>query len=275
MIIRPSGIVLLAALMLFLAGAVKCVVPCYCNNGNVDIHEPQCVCACFDGFLMPHCRYTAEEMVRMQLYSSHPPETFSADMLQWSLSTALSIKDPAEIAFVWATPLPTRNWTVAFYNLKGVFAQQLLADFLGGSSWLGALGIIAVWEDVPSAAPMDVPLSRGVLYRDANGNVVSVDHLSWLFGSVCLVVALALLEKCSFSNTVHDEQGADAEEGEEEVLEDRPSARHGVTGGDAVSSSPAQSRRPTSANPLVTRGMEQTPSKLHEAQANFCSRSRM
>ena len=290
------SVVLLLLLIILTPNLVAATVPCYCNNGNIDIASPQCVCACFSGYLMPHCLYTADDTVRMQLYTQINPNFFSADALEQEMIWSLPISNPDNIAFAWATPLPLYNWTVAYFDMKGNYAQQLLWDFYSNNSWLLEAQIRSVWEDIPAGAPMDVPLSKGVIYRDTKGNVVSVDQLSWLFGAVCVVVVISLLECCCFSNkeTDEDEDGEEASTphpAAEDIRASRASVGRVGASNNPLASTPQQQYRTGSAasRPSTSAAdggqtpqakqramaMEATPSKQHQVQSDFCSRSRM
>jgi nitrogen fixation-related uncharacterized protein len=171
------------------------VPPCNCNNGNVDISEPQCLCACFEGYLLPHCLYTATDMVPMDVWLLIPPKDFLSSAFLQSLQWGLQISSPTDVVFLYAYPSPLLNRTDAFVSIVGSKAQQLLWDYYSNNSWLSAASIESVWEDVPPSSPLYIVDQRFVIYSSSDGNVIiTVQTLAWLIGAVVLALAMGLVE---------------------------------------------------------------------------------
>lgn len=171
---------------------------CECNNGNVDIEVPQCVCSCFEGYLMPHCLFKADELVPMSIWFNVDRVSFDTDAAMQSVAAGLGI---AEIYFNFTFSSP--NKTNAIFSMRGDSAQLLLWDFYSNNSWLGNCSIDSVWEYValpPVTGTIEVDTTM-VLFRSTDGKIViTIGILSWLIGAAVCTVAVVCLDMLFYHN---------------------------------------------------------------------------
>lgn len=178
------------------AGAPQCV----CNNGNIDETQPQCYCACYFGYLQPHCLYTEEDDVVMDIWVNTAPKDFFSVTLEQQLEWGLNIAS-GQVKFLYAYPNHQYNKTNAFVQMKGDKAQQLLWDYYSNHSWLMEVQIESAWERVPTTPPPRFYDEELTVYRTTDGNIIiTVEGYIWLILALIVTVGVLMIDCCCFAN---------------------------------------------------------------------------
>jgi hypothetical protein len=179
---------------------------CNCNYGNVDIYEPQCLCSCYPGYLLPNCLYQADDNVTVEIWLTIPPMEFYSDDLVQTLAWALPIRNASvSSSFLYARPYAAYNRTAAFVLLLGDRAQQLVWDFTSENAWLAEAKIEAVWEHVPTLPQSTTYGASLAVYESTDGKIlITVEHIMWLIGAVVVLVGLSMLDSCWLGNNEED-----------------------------------------------------------------------
>lgn len=192
---------LVAVLMISAMFDVVFSQSCNCNNGNVDIYEPQCLCSCYPGYLMPSCLYRADDTVSVQIWVTVSPEDFYSDQLVQTLAWALPIKNTSQVAFLYAHPYPQYNRTAAYVSMKGDRAQQLNWDFTSSNEWLDEANIEAAWDQVPELPQSTTYGASLFVYKSSDGKIlITVENIMWLIAALVLCFSLSIIETCCSSN---------------------------------------------------------------------------
>ncbi|KEG08602.1 hypothetical protein DQ04_06831040 [Trypanosoma grayi] len=220
----PHTALFLLLLCLAIASTVGARAPaCSCNYGVVVTESPGCACACFGQYLLPHCLYTAGDVVNVELWLQSAGDAneslpLSGADVTAGLSGAFTL-EPGDGTFVFMRsrsapflgeqqqrPGRKRNETLlvaATVAMPGWAAQRLLADVAQGrtadyrmqNSFSGVLyAILDVLEDAVGPAP---PLryfdeSFAIFLGPTGTWALVVSNFGWLIAA--LIVALLLRE---------------------------------------------------------------------------------
>jgi hypothetical protein len=175
---------------------------CRCNYGNVDAYEPQCLCSCFSGYLLPDCLYRADDTISVQIWLTVRPIDFYSDQLLQTLAWALPVTNASQLTFLYAHPFAAYNRTAAYVSMKGDRAQQLNWDVTSRNEWLTEANIEAAFEQVetpPESTTYGASLS---VYKSSDGKIlITVENIMWLVGALVVVCGLAVLDSCCLGNT--------------------------------------------------------------------------
>lgn len=256
----PSVGVVCLALCLVASTAIGC----NCNYGNVDVYEPQCLCSCYSGYLLPNCLYKADDVVAVQIWLTLQPLDFFSDQLLQTLAWALPVRNATELTFLYAHPYAQYNRTAAFVTMLGDRAQQLVWDFSTEHEWLAEANIEAVWEHIPPLPESSTYGSSLFVYQSTDGKVlITVEGIMWLIGALSVMAGLSILESCCLSNN------------EEEVWDyvvEHHAAMTNLVDGDLVPTRRGDiededddDRGDAPSNPLRARPMSAAPSHQRDA----------
>ena len=180
---------------------------CKCHYGSVDIAEPQCVCACYPGYLQPRCLYKATDMVPMGIYVNITTSRFDSfnmtSTLVWGMSVA-SADSSNSVSFVFARTTPLSYVTYTRYLIRGDYAQSLLWDFKSGATWQASVGIVGVYEEIilsTSGGTVEVDTTT-VLYESADKKVVvTISTVAWAVAALIFTLVITCIDNLFLHNT--------------------------------------------------------------------------